>query len=108
MNLFELGEKVRNARKALGMTQGALATKAGLSRGRLSQFESGACSDMNFNTVINVLNVLGMDLHIGDFNLGRPTYDDLKREQLEEYHRMSQEERPIAFSTCTPSQSMEM
>jgi transcriptional regulator with XRE-family HTH domain len=92
MDLFDIGDQVREKRKSEGMTQAALANKAGLSRNRLNQLENGACSDMNFNTVMNVLHVLGMELRLGDFNAGRPTLDDMQREEW-----MQMEDHPMCI-----------
>lgn len=85
MDIFDYGERVREERKARGMTQDELAEKAGLSRGRLNRIENGQIFDMKFATVVAVLEALDLSLRIGTANAGRPTLDDLQEEQRDDW-----------------------
>lgn len=80
MDIYDISDTVRDARKARGMTQQHLADTAGLSRSRLNRFEAGEVTDMNFGTVLGLLNALDMDLRVGPYNAGRPTIEDITRE----------------------------
>ncbi len=57
-----------------------LAEKAGISRGRLNQLESGTLYDMRFRTLASILSVLDLDLRLATANAGRPTLDELQEE----------------------------
>lgn len=81
MDLFEISERVREQRKALGLTQAELAERAGISRVRVSQLEAGAHFDMRFSTVMAVLEALDLTLRLGTANAGRPTLDDIQNER---------------------------
>ncbi|MFY0623648.1 MAG: helix-turn-helix domain-containing protein [Pelagimonas sp.] len=85
MDLFDIVDMMRDRRKSLGMTQAQLAAKSGLSRVRISQLESGNIFDMQFGNALGVLNALGLDLRITDYNSGRPTLDDLLAEREKEH-----------------------
>lgn len=85
MDLYDISETVQNARKARGLTQQQLADTSGLSRNRLNRFEAGQVSDMNFGTVLALLNALDLDLRIGPYNAGRPTIEDITRENDPEF-----------------------
>lgn len=82
MDIFELGERVREERRARGLTQEELGQKAGLSRVRIGQLESGQLYDMKFSSVMSVLNELDLTFRIGPLNAGRPVLDDLLEENL--------------------------
>jgi transcriptional regulator with XRE-family HTH domain len=78
MDLFDIGEAIRSSRKAQQMTQAELAEKAGISRPRLNQLESGAIFDVRFGTLIAVLTALDLDVRLVSANGGRPTLDELQ------------------------------
>ena len=54
----ELGERVRTLRKSRGLTQAALATRAGLSRPTVSTFERG--NDVSLDSFLSILRVLDL------------------------------------------------
>ncbi len=60
----ELGQAIRSARKARGLTQAALARSAGLSRETLNLLESGLVRDLGIRKVIAVLDTLGLELAV--------------------------------------------
>ena len=51
MNLTEIGEVVRSARRAAGQTQAELARRLGMSRATLSQLENGVIGDLGIRKV---------------------------------------------------------
>lgn len=77
MDLIEIGEIIRSKRRHQGMTQEELGKRAGLSRVRISQLETGRIFDMKFGNVIDVLGALGLDLRISSHNAGRPVFEEL-------------------------------
>ena len=68
MNLLELGSTVRRLRKERGMTQEALADKAGISRATLSKLENGNIAQVSIVTLNDILNHLGYELDIKAVN----------------------------------------
>ncbi|MEP3667791.1 MAG: helix-turn-helix transcriptional regulator [Roseibium sp.] len=81
MDLFDIGERVREERKARKMTQSDLAEAAGVSRVRVNQLEAGNVFDMRFGSVSAVLEALDLSFRIGSANSGRPTLDDIQQER---------------------------
>ena len=68
MNLLELGEMVKRLRKERGMTQEALAKKAGISRATLSKLENGQIAQISVVTLNDILNHLGYEIDIKAMN----------------------------------------
>lgn len=93
MDIFEIGEKVREERRRRKLTQAALAELAGVSRVRINHIERGTATDVRFGTVLNVLNALNLDLAMTPYNAGRPAFDAL----------LSESEEPESESDDTPS-----
>lgn len=84
IDLVELGIRVKEARRSKGLTQGQVAVMIGSSRSRVIAFENGYAPDMSVNTVIHMLNAVGLDFRLSTYNDGCPTLDDLQAEQAEE------------------------
>ncbi len=61
-SLFELGAAVGTRRRALGLKQGDVARKAGITPESLSRFERGHMTDLGARKLLAVLAVLGMEL----------------------------------------------
>ncbi len=68
MNLPELGEQIKRARKERGLTQEALAQKAHISRATLSRLENGHIAQISVVTLNDILNHLGYELDIKPLN----------------------------------------
>ncbi len=66
MYLAEIGSRIRRARKARGLTQVTLASRAGIARETLSQFESGTARDLGIAKVLKLLNEVGLELRLLD------------------------------------------
>jgi HTH-type transcriptional regulator/antitoxin HipB len=62
MYMAEVGARIRQTRKARGLTQAALASRAGIARETLNQFESGTARDLGFAKILRLLRVLGLEI----------------------------------------------
>jgi len=80
MDLFDLGELIKKERQAQKLTQSELVHRAGVSRARLDALENGRISDIGFKKLLRVLHALGLDLRSTQLNEGRPTLEDLRKE----------------------------
>jgi len=81
MDLIELGEHVKAARKSKGWSQTKLADAAGVSRARLEALENARLAEMGIKHLLRILNALDLDLRLTQFNRGRPTLEDLTAEE---------------------------
>lgn len=78
--LSEVGVRIREARKAAGLSRDGLATLSGVSRARIEALENGRAREVGYTAVRNLLRSVGLDLAITTYNRGRPTLEDLQRE----------------------------
>jgi transcriptional regulator with XRE-family HTH domain len=62
MRLSEIGQKIREQRLSLGLTQEQLAKLSELSRTTINQMENGTLVDLGYAKLSNLLSVLGLDL----------------------------------------------
>ena len=81
MDLIELGERVKVARKSRGWSQSKLAQTAGVSRARLEALENARLAEMGIKHLLRILNALDLDLRLTQLNRGRPTLEDLAAEE---------------------------
>jgi transcriptional regulator with XRE-family HTH domain len=81
MDLIELGERVKTARKSKGWSQTKLAQTAGISRARLEALENARLAEMGIKHLLRILNALDLDLRLTQLNRGRPTLEDLAAEE---------------------------
>jgi transcriptional regulator with XRE-family HTH domain len=77
LDLQSVGEEVRVARKAKGLTQSALGALAGVSRAQIERLENGRAAEIGFGLVLRLVRTVGLDLTLQTYNRGRPTLDDL-------------------------------
>jgi transcriptional regulator with XRE-family HTH domain len=75
-----LGEKIATKRKALGLTQAALAKKARVGLSTLDALENGRLGELGYSKITNVLTALGMELMLQEASARRPTLDELMEE----------------------------
>ncbi|MGF6440059.1 helix-turn-helix domain-containing protein [Paraburkholderia youngii] len=62
MNLAAFGETFRNARLAANLTQQAVAAKSGVSRHRISLFETGTLPEIGAVRMLNLFDAVGLQL----------------------------------------------
>jgi transcriptional regulator with XRE-family HTH domain len=79
IDLPDMGDIVKRARREAKMTRDHLAMLSGVSRARIEALENQRVPEMGYNAVLRLLRVLGLDLTVTNFNRGRPTADDLRR-----------------------------
>lgn len=78
--LQELGHAVAARRQALGLQQGLVAERAGVTGETLSRFERGRTAEFGARKLLAVLAVLGMELDL--VTAGQSgTLDELRRER---------------------------
>ena len=80
MDLESLGTAIKQARKALGLTQADLAIKALVSRPTIARLETGRATDLGYRLLLRILYVVELDLRLTTLNRGRPTLDDIVAE----------------------------
>jgi transcriptional regulator with XRE-family HTH domain len=78
--LPSIAEQVVSRRKAMGLSQTALARKARISRATLDALENGRLGELGYTKVVNVLTVLGLELRLHEANARRPTLEELMSE----------------------------
>jgi HTH-type transcriptional regulator/antitoxin HipB len=78
--LTELGEAVAARRKALGLKQGVVASKAGVTAESLSRFERGRSAEFGSRKLLAVLAVLGMELQFTETGTSG-SLDELRKER---------------------------
>lgn len=62
MNLIEIGQRIRERRDELGLSQDRLAKLGGLSRVTINQLETGSIGDLGVSKLLNLLDLLGLTL----------------------------------------------
>ena len=67
-------------RRSLGLKQGEVATRAGISQDALSRFERGKSAEFGSRKLLAVLAVLGMELQITETGASG-SLDELRRER---------------------------
>ena len=80
MDLIEIGETVRNARKDKGWSQDDLVAASGASRARIAALENGRATEFGVKLLLRILTALDLDLRLTTFNSSRPTLEDLTEE----------------------------
>lgn len=80
MNLEEIGEKIREARKTQKLSQAAVGKLLGMSRATISGVENGTISEIGVRKLMALCAVLGLEL-IALPKRSRPTLQELIKEQ---------------------------
>lgn len=78
--LLEVGEAVAARRRSLGLKQGEVAARAGISQDVLSRFERGKSAEFGSRKLLAVLLVLGMELQMME-TAASGSLDELRRER---------------------------
>ena len=74
------GSAIATRRKAMGLTQEALARKAGVGRSTLEALENARLGELGFVKVARILAALGLQLKMQEAGSNRPTLDALLEE----------------------------
>jgi len=77
-----IGEKTASRRKALGLSQSALAKQAKVGHSTLDALENGRLGELGVSKVIRILAALGLELKIQEAADRRPTLEELMEEDL--------------------------
>jgi transcriptional regulator with XRE-family HTH domain len=80
IDLIDLGNEIKNARRQRKLTRERLAELSGVSRARIEALENGRVSDMGFKGVLTLMNIVGLDFRLTTLNSKRPTLEDLMEE----------------------------
>lgn len=76
-----IAEQIAQKRKALGLSQTALAKKAHVGRSTLDALENGRIGELGYTKINNILTALGLELRIQEANSRRPTLEELMSEE---------------------------
>lgn len=82
--LSSLAESIALQRKALGLSQSALAAKARVSRSTIDALENGRMGELGYTKISNILAAVGLELHLRQAATQRPTLEDLMTEEQQE------------------------
>ena len=80
MNIEEIGETIRETRKAQKLSQAAVGKLLGMSRATISGVENGTISEIGVRKLMALCAVLGLEL-TADPKRSRPTLQELIKEQ---------------------------
>jgi transcriptional regulator with XRE-family HTH domain len=84
LNLSSIGEQIAARRKALGLSQAALAKKASVGHSTLDALENSRIGELGFSKISKILSALGMELKLQDTASHRPTLDELMNEERDD------------------------
>ncbi len=76
-----IAEQIANKRKALGLSQTALAKKAHVGRSTLDALENGRMGELGYTKISNILSALGLEMRIQQASPSRPTLEELMSEE---------------------------
>lgn len=80
MNILEVGQAIRAARKQNKMTQTELTERLGISRATLSALENGTINEVGIRKVMAICSVLGLEITAQPLQAHRPTLHTLAAE----------------------------
>lgn len=92
-DINDLGEELRTARLALGLTQEQVSKRARVSRTTLLKLERQVVVDIQVNVLLRILRVLGLDLRTCALDTSRPDFEELQRQNRLE--KMKHEKRHV-------------
>ena len=81
LSLFSLGAQIGKKRRAMGLTQSALAKKARIGLSTLDALENGRLGELGYSKITNILTALGLELRLQEGSARRPTLEDLMNEE---------------------------
>lgn len=83
MDLQDIGQRIRKARRGAKLSQAALARRLGMSRTTISGIEQGTVSDIGVRKLMRLCDALGLELGVQS-QQKRPSLGDLQRELRDE------------------------
>jgi transcriptional regulator with XRE-family HTH domain len=81
LTLSSIAEQIAAKRKALGLTQPALAKRARVGLSTLDALENGRLGELGYSKITNILSALGLELNLQEASSRRPTLDELMKEE---------------------------
>jgi transcriptional regulator with XRE-family HTH domain len=84
LDLSSIGDDIAAQRKALKLSQAALAHKARISRATLDALENGRAGELGFSKLTRLLAALGLELKLQTASSSRPTLDELMQEDRDD------------------------
>jgi transcriptional regulator with XRE-family HTH domain len=84
LTLTSLGEQIAKKRKALGLSQTALAHKTNVGLSTLEALENARLGELGFTKITNILAGLGLELKLQEASARRPTLDELMQEDRDD------------------------
>jgi transcriptional regulator with XRE-family HTH domain len=81
LSLSILAAQIAQKRKALGLSQTALAKKSHVGRSTLDALENGRMGELGYTKINNILSALGLELRIQEATSRRPTLEELMSER---------------------------
>lgn len=82
--LSSIGEQIAIKRKMLGLSQTALAQKAGIGRSTLEALENARLGELGYSKITNLLAALGLELKLQEARAQRPTLEELINEERDD------------------------
>jgi transcriptional regulator with XRE-family HTH domain len=82
--LSTIAEQIASKRKAMGLSQAALAKKARVSRSTIDALENGRLGELGYAKITNILSALGLELKLQEAGARRPTLEDLMNEESDD------------------------
>jgi transcriptional regulator with XRE-family HTH domain len=79
-----LGKQIASKRKAMGLTQPALAKKAKIGLSTLDALENARLGELGYSKINNILSALGLELQLQEASARRPTLDELMEEERDD------------------------
>lgn len=84
LTLSLLSEQIAAKRKAMGLTQPALAKKARVGLSTLDALENQRLGELGYSKITNILSALGLELKLQEASARRPTLDELMEEERDD------------------------
>jgi transcriptional regulator with XRE-family HTH domain len=81
LSMAAIAQQISRQRKALGLSQTALAKKAHVGRSTLDALENGRMGELGYTKISNILSALGLELRIQEASSRRPTLEELMSEE---------------------------
>ena len=84
LTLSSISDQIATKRKALGLTQPALAKRARVGLSTLDALENGRLGELGYSRITNILSALGLELKMQEASARRPTLDELWEEERDD------------------------